>query len=427
MRGAALLVLFVPLGLPPAQACECANYTPIQRSARRYAETAVFKARVFRLMGEVSVQDGKRYSNRVLAVVRHRYWGLPWYWPPVVILDGRDVCGRSMREDEEYLVSGIRGRYGVLHVGFCGRTRPLPEAQVDLRTLDGSRCTAPGGTIIGRVFQSPEGRPRSSPVPNAVLTFRDSHGMRYSAQSDQQGIYEIRHLPPGPYELESRLAPGRYALGGGYATAGVCSDSPVSVHQYVITGQLIPGIDRYARVDLIGIHEERASVTTATIAPDGRFYFETVPPGEYYLVATIELVGRYPEQARVFYPGATSRERAVKVRVSGAPHGRSLDFDPGALPIVPIPVVVESPGRSHPIPVGIVSRNRSGEMAVAFRSHTGVLARVFGMRGQSFGVSATAHGYGHEEGVIHRAETIWVTAAPKMAPVRIVLHSSERR
>jgi hypothetical protein len=248
-RGAALLFFLLSFCPTPAEACECANYTPVQRSARRYAETAVFTARVFHLMGKVSVRDGERYSSWVLAVVRHRYWGLPWYWPPVVILDGRDACGRAMREDEEYLVSGIRGRYGVLHVGFCGRTRPLNKAQVDLRTLDGARCTAPGGTIIGRVLQHVEGRPHHLPVPNAVLTFRDSHGMRYSARSDQEGIYEIRHLPPGPYELESRFAPGLYAFGAGDVTAGICSESPVYIHSYAVTGQLIPGIDRHARVD----------------------------------------------------------------------------------------------------------------------------------------------------------------------------------
>jgi hypothetical protein len=251
--------------------------------------------------------------------------------------------------------------------------------------------------------------------------------MRYSARSDQEGIYEIRHLPPGPYELESRFAPGLYAFGAGDVTAGICSESPVYIHSYAVTGQLIPGIDRHARVDLSGVQDERPSVPAATIAPAGRFYFETVPPGDYYVMATIDLVGRNQEQARVFYPGAKSRERAVKVRVSSELRGRSLDFDPDALPIVPIPVVGESPGRSHPIPVGIASRNPRGGVAAEARSLPGVGARVFGTRGQSFGISATVRGDDGGESAVHRSETIWVTAAQKMAPVRISLGSGRRQ
>src|SRR5215471_3891383 len=126
--------------------CSCSNSTPIQHSFDRYRDRAVFTAHVVPLMGKVYNWDGRRRSSQVLAIVKERYWGLPWYWPKVVMLDGSYPCDIAMEEGQDYLVSGHRWRYGVLGVNGCSRTQPLEKAQVDLRTLDGSHCVGPGGT-----------------------------------------------------------------------------------------------------------------------------------------------------------------------------------------------------------------------------------------------------------------------------------------
>ncbi len=164
-RCGANLILLLALGGLPSAACSCANNTPIQASDTHYRERAVFTARVIQLMGPVYHWGGRRSSSRVLAIVHHRYWGLPWHWPAIVVLDGSYPCDIAMSVDEEYLVSGRRGRYGVLEVNVCSRTQPLASAQVDLRTLDGTRCALPGGAILGRVVQTvnQEQRPLGTP------------------------------------------------------------------------------------------------------------------------------------------------------------------------------------------------------------------------------------------------------------------------
>jgi len=209
-----------------AIACSCDNNVPIQRTYERYAERAVFTARVVRLMGNVYKIDGGRSSDKVLAVVDHRYWGLPWYWPKAVVLDGSYPCDIALGDGEIYLVSGRLRFYGVLEVNGCSRTQPLKSAQIDIRTLDGSNCASPGGTIIGRLFQAKKER---VPVRNAPLTFQDSRGKTYTTQSDADGIYEFRHLPPGPYTLASRPDQVRHMYIGDESVivmSGVCSEPP---------------------------------------------------------------------------------------------------------------------------------------------------------------------------------------------------------
>jgi hypothetical protein len=88
-------------------------------------------------MGRVYNWDGKRLSSQVLAVVRDRYWGLPWYWPKVVILDGSYPCDIAMEEGQDYLVSGRRERYGVLGVAVCSRTQLLICGHSMARTAPG--------------------------------------------------------------------------------------------------------------------------------------------------------------------------------------------------------------------------------------------------------------------------------------------------
>ena len=314
------------LGSSAAGACSCSNSTPIEATLEHYGQRAVFTAHVVQLMGAVSQRKGKRASGKALAIVHQRYWGLPWYWPKIVVLDGGLLCGMLLNDDEEYLVSGYPSRYGVIDVSGCSRTQPLESAQVDLRTLDGSHCAAPGGTLIGRVIQATNDSRAAPLIRNARLTFRDSYGKPYQTQSDGDGIYELRHLPSGPYTLDSQFGPGRYVLGGREVTNGVCQDSYARSFPYTVAGRLIPGIAFYAQVGLVGTHATSPSVRNAMIASDGRFYFESVPPGEYYLRAAFDLRRRFdqvaPQQQLLIRQDL--RRRAAGGKASGFQHHHSV-------------------------------------------------------------------------------------------------------
>ena len=215
------LGLYLVLCAVPALACSCTNAPPIQASLDRYQNRAVFTARVIQLLGPVYHVHGTRSAGRALAIVHRRYWGLSWHWPPIVLLKGYGPCGILMADGEDYLVSGWRNRYGVLEVNECTRTQLLASARLDLLTLDGSHCSKPGGTIVGHITR------KGRPLRGATLTYRDASGRPYTTRSDQDGIYELRHLPAGTYQFDSQFAGGIYMVESARVVEGVCGESPV--------------------------------------------------------------------------------------------------------------------------------------------------------------------------------------------------------
>jgi len=336
---AIVIVLLSLASVRAAHACSCSNGVPIQQSSERYRDRAVFTAHVVGLLGRVYNWDGKRLSSQVLAVVKERYWGLPWYWPRVVILDGSYPCDIAMEEAQDYLVSGRRERYGVLNVAVCSRIQLLKTAQIDLRTLDGTHCAAPGGTIIGRVDRGKDILHPNPTAPGVTLTLRDQGGKTYSAQSDRDGIYELQHVAAGIYTVDSRL-PGDEYVSGGHITVtdGVCLENSVLIRGYDISGRLspLPG----ATVKLVDAESAEAWLH-ADFEADGRFYFKDIPDGEYLLAVESGLQGWDHD---FYYPGTFDRRQATHIRITNhrAQGSNEFDFKPELLPYVPIPVALDT-------------------------------------------------------------------------------------
>lgn len=337
-----LVALLLVFSSSLAFGCSCSNSTPIQRTSEKYRDRAVFTAHVVQLMGKIYNWDGKRLSSQVLAVVKDRYWGLPWYWPKVVLLDGSYPCDIAMEEGKDYLVSGRRERYGVLGVAVCSRTQPLETAQLDLHTLDGSHCAGPGGTIIGHVYKREDDR-RENPLARGVpLTFRDQDGKTHSASSDQDGILELLHLAAGTYVLDSRSSENQYLSSYEVSvTEGVCGETSVLLGKYHFSGRVPPALGRYATVKLVGLNSPEDWIG-GDLQPDGGFYFRNVSDGEYFLALHVTAHGAEED---FYYPGTTDRKKAKLIKILNHRPAESLDFSfsPESLPIVPIPVALDPP------------------------------------------------------------------------------------
>ena len=351
-------------------------------------------------------------------MVERRYWGFPSYWPGIVILDGSGLCGMGILEGQEYFVSAYRsGRYGVFLVGGCSRTQPLNTA-VDVRTLDGSLCVGQGGTLIGHVSYSVEKDGKSVPVRNTLLTFRDFYGKAYVTRSDDEGIYELAHVPPGPYTLDSRIGPDRYASGGGEVRPGVCMESSVYLRPYTVTGRLLSGIAPHVRVLLMPVDSGKNELSTA-VGLDGRFYFKAVPVGDYFLAARFNLVGRKNQWTDIYYPGSRTRDNGARVHISEQTRAQSFDFNADAIPLTPVPILVESPDASHPIRVVIRLLDSGGHAVNQFGVSTGGPVAVAVIRGETYDLSVLG-----SEDYRTLSKTIRVTAVPGMAITRIFLTGS---
>lgn len=436
IRKTVLLALFTFFCSTPAAASSCSNNTPIQKTAAYYKDRAVFTARVVQLMGKIDNWDGKQYSEMVLAVVNRRFWGLPWYWPKVVILDGG--YDSVMADGDEYLISGRRIRYGVLDVGGCSRTRMLKTAQVDLRTLDGSLCGGPGGTVLGTLYAY---RPQQTLDlvfrPNETVTLTDSGGRRYSATTDAAGIFQFFHLRPGEYGIGTMLEGYRYTSDGKVqVTEGTCEDASLFFPPHMIAGHVSGlkqksfwGWPEMAFVELV-VSGDRNNGSEPLVAPthvDGQFFFEKVPPGEYLLGVNLT---RPPTAGNPFpptyYPGTTDPRKAARITVNKEPIPGSLDFAiVGRVPLARVPIEVVLPDGT-PVP------RWAAELDLAWptKGNWALIDQITGPDPRTLvGVAGRRHRVRAQDGVKYDAEAgtercsdpVEVDAKPGAKPMRIVL------
>ncbi len=231
LRRSIATLLILVIGTTAVWACECYNNIPIDRTVARYADRAVFTARVVVPIGAAWRRGDKRFSEFALAIVNERFWGLPWYWPKVVILEGHYPCDNAVTIGKDHLVSGRKLRYGVVDISGCSRTWPIEFAQVDLRTIKGSHCNGPGGTVIGLVHaglrQSDE---RPIPYLNQAVTLYDESNQSKRSLTDKDGIFEFRGLAPGKYGVETSIA-GQKKPSRTIATVkeGQCVDASLAI------------------------------------------------------------------------------------------------------------------------------------------------------------------------------------------------------
>jgi hypothetical protein len=439
IRDAIALVSLLASGSSLLRACECANYTPIQKTLAEYSDRAVFTARIVQLTGKVETLGGKRHSILARAVTLKRYWGLPWYWPQAVVLDGNGPCGTEFEAGEEYLVSGDLGRYGVVHVQLCSRTMPIRFAKVDLRTLDGSHCAAPGGTILGVLHSPPTGQRSVQVYPGETLALTDAEGKLYNATTDADGIFELRNLPEGSYLLDPRLTTNKYTPGGAIQVRkGICVDASRFTFPYVITGRISgfkppagEGLLETPSVELvplsIRVKDPQTLITRAQA--DGNFFFEEVPPGEYLLGVNLTVApsARIPLLS-TYYPGTTDRRKAARISVGKERVAGSFDFVPMHAALANVPVIVTFPdGTLVPrwyaaLEVAWAGNKRWTGIDYTMGWSTG-WGGLIGLAGHRHRIVAhTALEYGADEATERCSDPIEIDAKPDAKPVRIVLN-----
>lgn len=415
------LAAFLSLtALSLAFCCSCDYGPPVQKTYARERARAVFTARIVQPLGALNNWNSERVSEKVLAVVHQRYWGLPWYWPKVVILDGSYPCDTVMAIGEEYLVSGAPERYGVLSVNGCSRTRPLKRAKVDLRTLDGSHCAAPGGTLIGYVLRGNEEYGNNPPAPQVAVTLRDQEGKSYVAQADADGIYELRHLPAGLYTADSLVSGSQYASSGTLAVEeGTCIERTILLKNYSVRGRLLPGLD--ATVELVGVDDPTKRARADRSEADGKFYFRDVPDGDYLLSVTTWIGA----QLQLYYPGTFDRLKATRFAITNhqLAQGHTLDFNPKLLPFVPIPVALHSAGDSSAYHWRILLSS-NGVLEETRWVPGQKLILLYGMRGASYDLGLFGDSRHPVEYGDCRSGITPIVANPGMATIHIEVPSN---
>ncbi|MBP8129189.1 MAG: carboxypeptidase regulatory-like domain-containing protein [Candidatus Hydrogenedentes bacterium] len=232
--------------------------------------------------------------------------------------------------EETWRVYTVSEKYAPQLSQEVALTAGTREVQVDLFLYTGS-------TVTGRVIE-----PKGTPIPQANVVCIPAYSSLLSpmrtpqafrgADSDGRGVFTIRELPPGEYQILGRKEGYKFsAFGESIYSDGYNSLSGVDVILYPVEsgqhsifgivfesgGQPLSGVD----VRLNGLGSESlsdASQTTSTNT-EGRFEFTNIETGLYVLTASKDGYG-----AQTVRNVLLDREIRVTLDATGIVSGRVL-------------------------------------------------------------------------------------------------------
>jgi hypothetical protein len=268
-------------------------------------------------------------------------------------------CGYTFRVGETYVVRAHAGTGGLLTTSMCSGTRLASQAADDIAFLREVTRAPRGGRVFGQVRLvedyglMPEGADRG-PVGGARIRLTGARTTR-EIVTGADGMFDIRDLPAGAYQLafmpppgvglpgpplprEERVSPGPWPLT--LINPSECAETTFRVRtDSQLTGRLLapdgsPAADE--RVDLVAV-AQASSVgreiphVSARTDSDGRYTFAFVAPGQYLIGINL---ANPPAATRVdrraYYPGSADVAGATAVTVIG--RGARVELAPFRLP-----------------------------------------------------------------------------------------------
>src|SRR3954469_5501798 len=265
----------------------------------------------------------------------------------IVLREPYTTCSYDFRIDETYLVFASRSAEGRLSASLCSGTKPLAEAAKDIPAIEALPSLPPLGWIYGtvsRAVRDAETRGIRGGVSIGVPVTLTSAGTRASILTDQDGRFEFTDLTPGTYSVQVAVPATMRALGGGDVVVTARSCSPVYLQMvntarvsgrlYLSDGSPPP---RALPIELLDADATAAAPQLATpritySSAEGRFTFEQVQPGRYYLGMNTQ----YPPAverpyAPRWYPNAGSPTEAYLIDVGDGEQKTDFDFTLQAL------------------------------------------------------------------------------------------------
>jgi hypothetical protein len=219
----------------------------------------------------------------------------------------------------------------------------------------GEKATMQPGQVKGRVVAIDNGQGLSKVTISLVPMDRREDGRPLTAKTTADGQYEFKQVPPAQYRL--------FASRNGYARQGygqkpgrefdLSSATPLDVRSgetldnvdlSLVRGGAIEGSifdqdgDPAARVSVTLVQStylngQRALRPSASDQTDdrGQFRIYDVPPGTYYVMATMRVFGMTDENRGVYpsiyFPGVLDPQEATKVKMVAGGELRGYDMN----------------------------------------------------------------------------------------------------
>lgn len=377
-----------------AVACECGPPPPM---CQRYERVKVA------FLG-TPVETNENYDGYIKGntwykfTIQEIFKGIPQGTKELLVDPGSGTsCQTEYRLGEQYLVTtyggdllgdssaisvidrGLNSAQGrpnlpMIYAPECTGTKPSKDAKDDIAFLRGP----PDGPAriygIVRSFPMQRGWYEEYPgLPRAAVMFR-SASAQFKAETDKNGNFELRNVPPGEYTVELQK-PGHSIPrdqskrvnvpphGCGVLDAGLKSSAAISGRVLDSRGRYVSGI--CVEAIFFDSRFRATRLPQATTSKDGRFTVKGLPAGEYLLGIHLDslpsVVDRIPPtywptgnsaaQAKVLHLKPGDDVQAVTIRL-GEPaplrhlnvHIRTAD----GRPIKPTGLQVSAGGGLHP-------------------------------------------------------------------------------
>jgi hypothetical protein len=241
---------------------------------------------------------------------------------------------------------------------LCSGTKRLAEADEDIASIQTLPARSPLGWIYGtvhRAVRDPETHAIRDGLAVGVPVTLSARGTAATTLTDQDGRFEFTGLTPDTYSVEPTV-PATMRAGGGanvVVTARACSPVYLQmVNKARVSGRLyLPdgssprhGVPIELRdVDATGPASEPVRRTDHS-NDEGRFEFDHVEPGHYYLGMNTPypLTAERPYAPR-FYPNANDPAAAYIIEVGDGEQKAGFDFT--LLPLSDEEVAAAAPRR----------------------------------------------------------------------------------
>jgi hypothetical protein len=253
---------------------------------------------------------------------------------PVEIVTGMGGgdCGYSFKRGVTYLVYASRSGASILTAGICSRTRPVAEAQDDLKYLTAMSTAGGGGRVYGRVNESRRDPAEPSwidygPVDGISVSIRGATFFR-DAVTDRDGRFEVPNVPVGEATLSMTVPPGfepatfeRELL---IKDPRACTQVDLTIRPLArasgfvtdASGRPLAGVEIDAVARELAAYRPEQFQRPAKTDDRGAFEFEDLPPGSYVfgINLTKDPFNR-PRGAAIFLPGTALPSEATVVEL----------------------------------------------------------------------------------------------------------------
>jgi len=356
-----------------------------------------------------------------------------------LVMPRQEYC-QSFGRGSEYLIYAERRPDGMLQVNACGRTRRIEDAGADLEYARAVRqgTASPGyitgGVIVGHRTLSGKAIAAIGSAPMLTVNLQKDGAVVATTKTSGGGFgwYRIDSPGAGTYRVSFGVPDGFYAdepsreitLRDGRACTDVRTTFYADGH---LEGRVIDANGRPLAGLTLEIANAAGGAGRRTVTDgQGRYALTRIPDGRYTL--SVPAAPLSDTRSRVYFPGVDTVAAAGRITLGEGERKTLADFSiPAHRSYVPLSgVVLDAAGapaegaRVFLKGVGDNDRIVSEPVIADFMGRFVVAARS----GTEYGVFAERARAGGRTAAIDATNTLRVTAADGLAPIRLVL---ERR